>query len=464
MNGAEASRRQIRIQIRRGMNSGARGAIRSLEVFSFAALPVLLAVSLLTSGMAVAGPIGAFNFEPLAESSRCVAGGPDYSQVPLTLPTGFSLSVLATEGATFPDQADMNTLNETGAHAGQFLYHTHEVRDQGAISVTNLADGTTRLLDRESHWERLDGIEWTPWHTLLFAEEVRANRTPRLVDPAYPHALGGLVYEMDPTDPSTATARPAIGSRAHEGLAFDGAGNLYGIAEVGSGGAIFKFVPDRRGDLSSGQPYALKVVSGAADKTGEAIWVPLEGRASEVDSEAESVKAGATKWLKPEDLEVYAETLFVAISDEHRIIAIDLRQQRDAAGNETAFVWDYVKAGLNAPTAEPRMTSPYSFAGPDNIAFDPMGHLYISEDSGGKAPQRTRGNDVWVAVPSKNPGAGVPAESVVLFASMTDCNAEPSGIYFDRGGHTLYLHVMHRGGSAPGDLNLPDQSIAIRQD
>ncbi|MFN2524677.1 MAG: hypothetical protein ABR505_00195, partial [Actinomycetota bacterium] len=89
--------------------------------------------------------------------------------------------------------------------------------------------------------------------------------------------------------------------------------------------------------------------------------------------------------------------------------------------------------------------------------------LYISEDPGGKAPQKKRGNDVWVAVPNGNPGRGDMAAEVVRFASLTDCNAEASGIYFDRGGRTLYVHIMHRGGSAEGDLNLPDQSIAITQ-
>ena len=45
----------------------------------------------------------------------------------------------------------------------------------------------------------------------------------------------------------------------------DPQGNVYGISETAPpvGGYIFKFVPDRPADLSSGQLYALKIVSAA---------------------------------------------------------------------------------------------------------------------------------------------------------------------------------------------------------
>jgi uncharacterized protein len=45
----------------------------------------------------------------------------------------------------------------------------------------------------------------------------------------------------------------------------------------------------------------------------------------------------------------------------------------------------------------------------------------------------------------------------VRFASLTDCEAEPSGIYFDKSGTTLFVNVLHRGGPAL----LPDLGMAI---
>jgi len=125
------------------------------------------------------------------------------------------------------DLPDMVTLNETGPQAGRFLYRTHEVGSNGAVTVYDRQTGIVTLVDQQPHYEALDGIVWTPWHTLLFAEEriVASFRDPRV-----PDAVGGLVYEWDPVTRAT-TPRPAVGARSHEGLRFDPQGNLYGISE-----------------------------------------------------------------------------------------------------------------------------------------------------------------------------------------------------------------------------------------
>ena len=46
------------------------------------------------------------------------------------------------------------------------------------------------------------------------------------------------------------------------------------------------------------------------------------------------------------------------------------------------------------------------------------------------------------------------ALETVRFASLTDCGAEPSGIYFDQSGRTLFVNVLHRGGPDPRDLGV----------
>jgi hypothetical protein len=50
------------------------------------------------------------------------------------------------------------------------------------------------------------------------------------------------------------------------------------------------------------------------------------------------------------------------------------------------------------------------------------------------------------------------ASEVVRFASLADCVAEPTGIYFDRSGQTLYVNVQHTGGPWAADL-----TVAIRR-
>ena len=383
---------------------------------------------------------GQFQFEPLQLSASCTSGG--NANQPFILPAGYGQTIIASE-PQFPDLPDMTTLNENGNQAGRYLYRTHEVGSNGAVSVTDLWTGETRILAQQANWSRLDGIAWSPWGTLLIAEE----RT------------GGLVYEIDGLT-GEATARPAIGRKSHEGMRFDPQGNLYSISESNPG-YIFKFVPDVHGDLSSGQSYALKIVKATGDRVGEAEWIPLDRDQVEANADAAAAAVGATGYNRPEDVEIATATgsnrggsnvLYVAVTgpvgpSDNRILGIDLRESRGGNDHQTAFVFDYVKVGLNAPS---------DFEMPDNLALDNNGNLYIAEDPG-TAPSTGRGDDIWVAVASSGGNDHGPAASVVRFASLTDCNAEPTGIYFDRSGSTLYVHAQHRGG------NGQDKAVAISE-
>jgi secreted PhoX family phosphatase len=244
-------------------------------------------------------------------------------------------------------------------------------------------------------------------------------------------------------------------------MRFDPQGNLYSISES-SPGYIFKFTPDVRGDLSSGRSFALKIVNPTGDRTGEAEWVELDQAQVLVNADVAAAAAGATGYNRPEDVEIGTSTgsskggnniLYVAITGrptDNRIIAIDLRESKGGKDHSTAFVYDYVKIGVNAPT---------DFEMPDNLALDKQGNLFITEDPA-TAPATLRGDDIWVATPADS-GHGNghnPASSVVRFASLTDCSAEPTGIYFSLDGKTLYVNAQHRGGDGL------DKSVAITKD
>ena len=81
---------------------------------------------------------------------------------------------------------------------------------------------------------------------------------------------------------------------------------------------------------------------------------------------------------------------------------------------------------------------------PDNLALDHAGNLYITEDPGGNTASGKVGDDIWVAAPAK--GNGTASASVDRFATLTDCEAEPTGIYFDVNGWRLFVNIQHRGG------------------
>ena len=378
---------------------------------------------------------GLFQFQPLLTSAPCTPGG-NASQ-PFLLPDAYAQTIIASQ-TQFPDLPDMHTVNETGPQAGRFLYRTHEVGSNGAVSFTDLWTGETRTLAQRAEWVRLDGIAWTPWGSLLIAEE----RT------------GGLVYELDAAT-GDAIARPAIGRKSHEGMRFDPQGNLYTISETNPG-YIFKFVPDVHGDLSSGESYALKIVIPTGDRVGEAEWVPLNRAQVEADANAAATAAGATGYNRPEDVEIATSTgnnrgggnaLYVAITGpgDNRILGIDLREPNGGSVNQSAFVYDYIKVGMNATS---------DFESPDNLALDKDGNLYIAEDPA-TAPATGRGDDIWVAVPLQGGDTHAAASTVVRFASLTDCSAEPTGIYFDLSGKTLFVHAQHRGGDGL------DKAVAI---
>jgi hypothetical protein len=420
----------------------------SALTFACSAADIPLAPASLVAGSSLSSANGgAFDFSPLTSSAVCTVAGGDPVN-PLVLPSGYKQSIIASE-PEFADAIDMNTQNETGPQAGRYLYRPTE-GSIGEVSVTDLLTGVTKRLAFRPDWESFDPIVWTPWGTLLVGEEAGRQSRP---DPDHPESIGGLMYEifLAPGDPTTAVAivaRPALGAKAHEGTRIDAQGNVYGISESNPG-FIFRFVPDRRGDLSSGQLYALKVVNDLGDRTGDAEWIPLDRDAVRVDANATARAAGATGYNRPEDIEIGTSTgnnrggnntLYVALTgraapQDNRVIAIDLREPAGGADHATAFVYDYVKWGVNTTT---------EFEMPDNLALDRQGNLYIAEDPGGSFPSKTKGDDIWVATPNKN-GHG-PAESVTRFASLSDCTAEPTGIYFDLKADRLFVNVQHRGG------------------
>jgi hypothetical protein len=217
-----------------------------------------LSVALVTATAWAASPSagGPMAFEPLTGSA--------YGQLtdtwsePFAIPDGFTQYKVSNETDLdiyqgVDDLDDMNTVNEAGRTAGCYLYRTHDVDNGGSVSVVDLCgDRGERVLVQATDGagpapavptfetgRDLDSIVWTPWGTILFAEE----------DPL------GHIYEieLDPGDPMTAVAvyhRGNVGLTCHEGLELGPDGALYFINEQ-NGGSIFRFVPDRRGDSAA---------------------------------------------------------------------------------------------------------------------------------------------------------------------------------------------------------------------
>jgi len=401
------------------MNGKTTPAAAATSVVLLATSAVLLAAS---PAAFAAGPM---DFDPINGTPY---GAANISwQEPLVVPEGFCQTKVfdETDLDMYPGQNDlndMNTVNETGPQAGRYLYSTKEVGSDGGLSVVDLKTGEVSEMIRGDDWSRLDGIRWTPWGTLLFAEETS----------------GGRLFEayLDPKDLTTVTKveeRREVGIMRHEGIEATEDGTVYVIDEL-NGGSIYKFEPTKRGDLSEGQLYALKLdgLSDAeqkwnsdtfTDKVGSFAWVPLDMDQVVVDADTASNEVNATEFGRPEDVEVIGKTLYVNNTSEDRTVAIDLNEKRLSS---------YVLAGENVP-AENRESGMTGFNNPDNLAQGPDGTLWIAEDN--------FMSDIWVAEKDKNHDGQ--ADDVKQFASLVDSGAEISGIYFGKDPKTLFLSIQH---------------------
>ena len=408
------------------------------------------------AGSVVDGPM---SFKPIAASAYGMEADASVATEPWLIPEGFVQTIVSDEKDldiyVAHDWNDMNTVNETGKHAGRFLYRTHEVRggavgndgnaarndggSGGAVSVVDLKTGVAKEVAGRADWEALDGIVWTPWQTILFAEEAGTTARP---DPDHPAATAGLVYELrldkhDPTAAESVTVRPLLGALAHEGIEIDAEGNVYVIDEDRRG-SIYKFVPESYGDLSSGRLYALRVKNGV--KTGAAEWVALDMNQVQIKANVAARAVGATEFCRPEDLERLGGTLYVALTCE------DVDNPANTSGRGAVMavelgdkpVVSYVAAaGKNAPI-EDQAAGITGFKGADNLASGPDGKLWIVEDNAF--------SDIWVYDPrSKDANGDGYRDGMHLFASLKDKPAEGSGIYFGKDPHTLYVNVQHSG-------------------
>ena len=424
---------------------------------------------LVTAGLLVAGTVLVANgtrfsdYTPLASSAGPVAVIDEDMPITFGNPDLEQRSIVARQdqlAANKPNSGnfDMITVNETGPHKARYLFTVFETDDSG-VQRHDLETGTTDTI-----WQTpapgghvaFDACYWTPWGTLITAEEswetVAAGSTSpygRLFELKNPITAPGILNPVMASSNSGAEFihQNVVPRTSHEGIQFDKAGNMYFIDEL-NGGSVFKYTPaspfahviaGQADYFAAGQTSVLRVGNGATpNATGAYTWVPFTNKSgaalpgaitvtdvrgvTSVDAR-NTVNLAAfkgTDYQRPEDMQIQTvngrEYLYMTTTTTNEVYRLDLKSQVI-----TVFV---NRATINLATGLPVGSA---LASPDNLAIDHEGNIYVIEDRSGGSD-----DDIWFAQDLNNDGDLTdPGEGIGRWASNGAAGSEFTGLYFD---------------------------------
>jgi secreted PhoX family phosphatase len=255
----------------------------------------------------------------------------------------------------------------------------------------------------------------TPWGTFLVNEEF-----PFIADA---QNRSGWVWEIDPETGAQKRAT-GMGRMSHEQEAIS-RGQWYITDDRGNFQYLYKFVPDKRRDLSAGKLYGLKF--DRSTNTGE--WVgPLDPATPEADMAARvGPPTAANSFSKHEGI--------VKAKRGHGVVFSE-----SGFGGDPGRIW-HLRDGKHGARGSVLVQGDFAkLSRPDNLRFDRRGNLLLFEDhsSGDIAahPEIGPDNEVYV-LPKGTTGA----QNLRKFATIRG-GGEGTGPWFSRNGKILYLSIQ----------------------
>lgn len=366
---------------------------------------------------------------------------------PFQAPAGFTQQLLQSHFADsdYLNLASALTMNETSAGAqrevGRYIFATHAMAANAAVTRTDTFTGDTVVIAERPDVERLAEVVWSPWGTLLVAENIilsthpdpAAQDDPTLVTmdtfpfeiDAFASKYSGLVYEVDPfpEDMGIAVAsnfvpRPLLGGMAHRGIAVDSSGSVY-LSDDLDGGSVYRFTPEKPADMSVGSLSVLRLTTTAS--TGRAEWIPLSDELEAsvaVNARVAAREVEATTFARPAGVAYQHGILYVAITGEDRVIAVNL------ASASVPWISDFVTVQTIDAASSNWVGD--AFQAPSALAIAADGRLFISEAWSDGTVEIERGRDIWAAVDADDVRV---ANEIGRFASLSTLGADPSGLY-----------------------------------
>jgi uncharacterized protein len=351
---------------------------------------------------------------------------------------------------------DMITLNETRDYdadpdVGRYLFTVFET-SQAGVQRHDLATGETDTIwisPVAGGQVSFDATYWTPWGSLITAEEASSPNYGRLFELQNPLTAPAILGAPSATsnDGAVFVHQNAVPRTAHEGIQFDKERNMYFIDEL-NGGCIYKFKSAAklkdvlRGTadyFAAGQTFVLRVGDGSVpNATGPITWVPftdemgapLPSAVSITDSAGvTSVDARSTTDLaafkgtdyqRPEDLQFQIvngrPSIYFTTTTTNEVYRLDLKAKSLSVFADRNSINLATGAAVGA-----------ELASPDNLAIDSEGNLYIIEDRNGGVD-----DDIWFANDvNKDGDLTDPGEGLGRWASNGTPGSEFSGLYFD---------------------------------
>jgi len=390
---------------------------------------------------------------------------------------------------------DMNTVNETQqwrrerefAWWGRYTFTVFETGQSG-VQRHDLWSGKTDTIwhspDPLGHVS-FDASFWTPWGTLITAEEswetaAAGSTSPygRLFELKNPSTAPAILQPLTPTSNAGAefVHQNVVPRTSHEGIQFDALGNMYFIDEL-NGGNLYKYAPKapfrkvRLGEadyFAAGQTFVLRVGDGnTPNATGPYTWVPftdtdgaaLPGALTITDVRGvTSVDARnttnlpafkGTDYQRPEDIQIQnaglRQYLYVATTTTHEVYRLDLLKQTIS-----------VFANRNTVDLATGAAVGSALTNPDNLAVDQDGNVYIVEDRGGGVD-----DDIWFAKDRNSDGDLLDAgEGIGRWASNGTVGSEFTGLYFDpihRGRAWVNIQHPDSGNDRTIEITLPSK-------
>jgi hypothetical protein len=394
----------------------------------------------------------------------------------LLLPDGFDFAIFGLAGTTMAD-GHVTPLGHDGMAAfrgprGTYrLVRNHEERT-GAGSAVPSGDpadrydqrgggGTSTLqvhvrngeLVLERAWLSLAGTIVncaggpTPWGSWLSCEETTAGAA------AGWQQEHGYVFEVDAAADRPVLARPlpALGRFVHEAVAVDRATSIVYLTEDRGSSGFYRFVPQRRGDLTEGRLQMLKVagVDGYDTRTGAqqgqqlpVQWVDIEEpdpAGAEVDPSAvfrQGLVQGGAIFARLEG----------CWSDNRSIYFVSTNGGDLGEGQ----IWQY-SPHRSPVRGEGTLTLVYESSDravmsfPDNLTVSPRGALLACEDTSRANPQLI----------------GVTPDGGAFPFCVDPSDDEWCGATFSHDGKVLFANLQGSTAGNPNNPGTPGRTVAI---